>query len=291
MKRIKYVEAISLIFICLTVVFTGAVSILDLFDLLNEITFIKARIPTITLLLVSTSVLGLVVYVTSVLSRKLDSIEDSMLSLQSYVHQDTIERVKSLRRQIEPNLEAVFGNLISDSLNNIVQALKEHRVRFNDVELFRYLYKVTLEKYPNAMFMATSLPYEKYFWRDRPMEEAIERFIDKGGVMKRIFFLKSMDELGTEEVAQIISTQCSIGVEVYVAVKSKIPRELRRFFVVDEGRQFAWELEVDQDRDNEVTQITATTNQKDIDDYIVSFNRLLGSKETQRLVTQLCKRD
>lgn len=275
-------KVIGLFFIYATVFLSGLVSFLDLFGLLDSIPIIKSRIPTLTLLLIS----GLIGYIT-LLGSRIDSIESSVLTLQAHINQDTIEKIKSLRNQLDKNLEIVYGDMISDSISNFERALRERTIHFNDLELFRYLYKRTLEKYPRASFLATSLPYERFFWKNQMMEDAIRNFIDEGGTMKRIFFVKNLEELDDEEVSQVIAAQCSIGVEVYVTVKDKIPRNLRKIFVVDKEKRIAWEVIVDQD--SEITEVTATSNSLFIDEYIQCFESLLGSTSTTKMVTQICK--
>lgn len=275
-------KIIGLFFIYATVFLSGLVSFLDLFGLLDSVPIIKSRIPTLTLLLIS----GLIGYVT-LLGSRVDSIESSMLTLQAHINQDTIEKIKSLRNQLDKNLEIIYGDMISDSISNFERALRERTIHFNDLELFRYLYKRTLEKYPRATFLATSLPYERFFWRNQMMEDAIRNFIDDGGTMKRIFFIKNLEELNDEEVSQVIAAQCGIGVEVYVTVKDKIPRNLRRIFVVDQEKRIAWEVTVDQD--SEITEVTATSNTLFIDEYIQCFETLIGSTSTNKMVTQICK--
>lgn len=278
----KLKKIIGLFFICTTVFFSGLVSVLDLFGLLDSEPSLKSRIPTITLLLIS-MLLGYIAWVGS----RVDSIESSMHTLQAHINQDTIEKIKSLRHQLDKNLEIIYGDMISSSISNFERALKERTIHFNDLELFRYLYKRTLEKYPRATFLATSLPYERFFWKNQMMEDAIRKFIDDGGTMKRIFFVKNLEEQNDEEVSQVISAQCSIGVEVYVTVKDKIPRNLRKIFVVDQEKRIAWEVTVDQD--SEITEVTATSNPRFIDEYIQCFESLIGSTSTTKMVTQVCK--
>lgn len=274
-------KVVGVFFIYATVFLGGLVSVLDLFGLLDSESTIKARIPTVTLLLIS----GLIGYITWMGSR-VDSIGSSMLTIQAHINQDTIEKIKSLRSQLDKNLEIIYGDMISDSISNFELALKERTIHFNDLELFRYLYKRTLERFPRATFLATSLPYERFFWKNQMMEEAIRKFIDDGGAMKRIFFVRNKEELGDEEVSHIIAAQCALGVEVYVTVKDKIPRKLRRIFVVDQERRIAWEVTVDQD--SEITEVTATSNPLFIDEYVQCFESLIGSSSTNKMVTQIC---
>jgi hypothetical protein len=286
-------KIIGRFFIYVTMFVSGLVSFLDLFGLLESVEFIKSRQLTLTLLIIS----GLVVYLTSLgrklddiessLVIKIDAIESSMHTLQAHVNQDTIEKVKSLRHQLDKNLEVIYGDMISDSLNNIERALKERTIKFNDLELFRYLYKRTLEKYPRATFLATSLPYKRFFWRNPMMEDAIKKFIEDGGTMQRIFFVKSLEELKQEEVKQVIADQCKIGVEVFVTIKDKIPPHLRRIFVVDQEKRIAWEVNVDQD--SEIIEVKATTNSVFINEYLRCFETLIGSNSTNRQVVNVCE--
>lgn len=238
-KRIKSIE--EYIFYAAAGL-SGLVSLLDLLGILDAIPWLAAHIPTLTLLLVSV-LLG---YLTSGVVSKFGALEALVVDLQSYVRQEAVEKVTSLRKQLDPNLEVVFGDHISDLLHNIERAIKRRTFEFHDIDLFRYFYKQTLEAYPHATFQATSLAYQRYFWKNHPIEQAIARFIAGGGKMERVFLINSPEELNSEEVKEILSTQCAIGVKVYIADIRAVPVHLRRFFLVEtEGRllfcQLVWQ--------------------------------------------------
>lgn len=255
---------------------SGVVSLLDLLGLLDAIPWLGTRIPTITLLLVSV-LLG---YLTSGVVNKLDTLEASIAGLRSYIMQETAERIANLRKQLDPNLDAVFGEHISDLLASIESAVKKRTFAFHDVDLFRYFYKRTLEVYPRATFLATSLPYQRYFWKNQPIEQAIARFIASGGRMKRIFFIGTPEELDNNEVKEILSIQCEIGVEVYIADAEAVPAHLRRFFLVEDKGRVAWEVFIGPD--NRIVNIVATSDPSATRKYRRMFQELLELPETRR---------
>lgn len=255
---------------------SGFISLLDLFGLLDGIPWLAARVPTITLLLVSI-LLG---YLTSGIVNKLDNLQSYLLALQSYVQSETTAQILSLRKQVDPNLEAVFGEQISNLLASVERALKERSIQLEDVDLFRYFYKRTLEQYPRATFFATSLPYQRYFWKNQPIEQAIAHFIAGGGKMKRLFFLNEAKDLNNEEVKEILATQCNIGVEVYVVELSNVPLYLRRFFLVDSKERIAWETFAGPD--HRIVRVVATSHPESTKNFVRMFKELLELHGTRR---------
>jgi len=255
---------------------SGLVSLLDLLGLLNAIPWLAAHIPTLTLLLVSV-LLG---YIASGVVSKLDILESSLLNLRSYIHQETTEKIASLRSQLDPNLDIIFGEHISDLLASIEHAVKRRTFEFHDIDLFRYFYKRTLEAYPRATFLATSLPYQKYFWKNQPMEQAMARFITSGGKIKRVFFISCPEELDDSEVKEILSAQVELGVEVYIADARITPAHLRRFFVVETKGRIAWEVFIGPD--NRIVSVVATSDSTATEKYARMYKELLELDGTRR---------
>ena len=255
---------------------SGLISLLDLLGLLDTIPWLAARIPTLTLLLVSV-LLG---YLTSGVATKLGILESAVLDLRTYLHQETTEKIASLRNQLDPNLDVVFGEHISDLLTSIERAVKERTFKFHDIDLFRYFYKRTLEAYPHATFLATSLPYQRYFWKNQPMEQAMARFITGGGKIKRVFFISRPEELDDGEVKGILSTQIEIGVETYIADARIVPAHIRRFFVVETRGRIAWEVFIGPD--NRIVGVVATSDPLETEKYARMFKELLELDGTRR---------
>jgi hypothetical protein len=269
-------KSIETYFLFFVAAISGLVSLLDFFDLLNAVPWLADRIPTLTLLLVS----GLLGYLASEVAGKLDDVRIAVHDLRSLSQQETSERILSLRKQIDPNLEVVFGEHISDLLANVERTLKERTIQLHDVDLFRYFYKRTLERYSRATFLATSLPYQRYFWKNQPMEQAIAQFVAGRGTMKRIFFISDPEELNYEEIKEVLSIQCNIGVEVYITDARKAPPHLSKYFVVDTRERIAWEVFVGPT--NEIVNILATSDPKSTKKYLRIFQELLELDGTER---------
>lgn len=260
---------------------SGLVSLLDLLGLLDAIPWLAAHIPTLTLLLVSI-LLG---YMTSSIVNRLGVLESSVLDLRSYARQETIEKITSLRNQLDPNLDVIFGEHISDLLTNVERAVRRQTFEFHDIDLFRYFYKRTLEAYPRATFLATSLPYQKYFWKNQPMEQAMARFISSGGKMKRVFFISRPEELDDTEVKEILSTQVGLGIETYITDARVVPAHLRRFFMVEAEGRIAWEVFIGPD--NRIVRVVATSDPKETEKYARMYKELLELDSTRRYFTQI----
>lgn len=254
---------------------SGLISLLDLLGLLDKIPWLAAHIPTLTLLLVSIA-LG---YLTSGVISKLGALESSVLHLRSFVQQEVTDKITSLRNQLDPNLEVIFGEHISDLLTSVERAVKRRTFEFHDIDLFRYFYKRTLEAYPRATFLATSLPYQKYFWKNQPIEQAMARFINGGGKIKRIFFVSRPEELDDNEVREILSTQVGIGIEVYIANAQTAPAHLRRFFFVESKGRIAWEVFIGPD--NRIVSVVATSEPSDTEKYARMYKELLELNGTR----------
>jgi len=95
------------------------ISLLDLFGLLDAIPWLAMRISTLTLLLVGI-LLG---YLTSGVATKLGILESAMLDLRTFIQQETIEKIASLRNHLDPNLDVIFGEHISDLLTSVERAV------------------------------------------------------------------------------------------------------------------------------------------------------------------------
>ena len=273
MKRNKRIE-LYLLYVATGT--SGLISLLDLFGLLDHVPWLHQHILNLTLLLVCLT-LG---YITSGVTEKLENLETLFHEMRTRVEQDAIANIISLRKQLDPNLEVVFGDHVSELLVSIEKALNEKRVQFHDVDLHRYFFKKTFEAYPRATFLATSLPYEKFFWKNKPMEQAMARFIAKGGKIRRIFFIKHQDELDSQEVKDILTTQCNMGIEVFITDAMHVPSHLTRFFLVDAKGRIAWESFVG--ADERITNFIATSSSEPIKNYLRMFNELLALSGTER---------
>ena len=268
MKR-TFLEKIELYVPIIGAGLSAIIAILDLFDLLQS-TVIFRRIPTITLLLVSI-VIGILI----IQYRKgIDTIQSAVVDLQ-------LKSFQNLKEQINPRLKLVFGEHITELLINIQSAIKEQKIRLDDMELFRYFYKRTLEVYPKATFYATSIPSQKYFWKNKSSEQAIADFIANGGKMKRVFFLNSTVEAASIEEKEILNDQIEIGVEVYVTYSPNVPKRLKKFFLTEKEGQIAWEALIGPSR--EIIEVMATSNEDKTKEYVDIFDELLSLNSTRKV--------
>ena len=188
----------------------------------------------------------------------------------------------SLRRFLHPNIDSILGPHISDMLEQLSRVLRYKTFDLTDLELYRALYKRTLDTYKGAHFLATSIPSAKFFWKNQSTEQAISTFIRSGGKMTRIFFLSSPDEAKHEEARKILLTQCEAGVQVYTSLVSGVPGPLRRFFLVDTEGRIAWEPS--RGPDNTITGIVMTADADTTTSYLRLFRELMNLDCTERYV-------
>jgi hypothetical protein len=257
----EFLEEYAIVFISVVI------SVLDFFGLLDKIPWLGPNIPTFTFLLVG------------ILLQYMIKLQSSMIDLRAFVQQDITEKISALRKHLDPNLDMIFGEHISDLLTNVEHAIKDRTFEFHDMDLFRYFYKRTLEVYPRTTFLATSLPYQRYFWKNQPMEQAIARFINSGGKMKRIFFIANEEELNNEEVKEILSAQVKLGVDTYIVDIRMVPAQLRRFFLVEAEGKIAWEVFIGPD--HRIVRIEATSDPSKTEKFNMIFQDLLKLEGTR----------
>lgn len=253
-----------------------AISLAHLLGYLEKGSWLEEHIPTIGVLLLA----GLLPALVEILDHLSKGIHDTLRRLQESHDRDLIERLSDIRKRIDPTLEAVFGDHIANMVVSIERAVREQYVELHDVDLFRAFYKRTLSAFPKSMFFATSLPRQKYFWKNPQLERAMRDFTDHGGAMKRIFFLRDAAELDDDEVRDILTSQLGMRVEVYIAHWHEVPQALRHFFVVESEARLAWEAEVGPSA--EIEHIRATCDPKVTQHYIRDFKELLTLETTRR---------
>ena len=117
------------------------------------------------------------------------------------------------------------------------------------MDKFKVYFRRMLEAFPKASFLATSLPYGRYFWSRTapdeltPTERAIEDFIAAGGEFSRLFFVDDGD-LRNSEVLSTLRNQRRIGVRVLVGDSARVPARLQEFFVVDADAAIGWKIDL-----------------------------------------------
>lgn len=258
----------------------GSVAFLDTFGLLDWLPFLSERVGHLTLLLVA-AILG---YLILERRSKLVAIETIVSSTQSLVEKESIERVSMLRHQIDPNLNKVFGEHISNLIEGLRTAARDKQVILHDVDTFRFFYQVTLEKFPRREFWATSLPSKTYFWDDSKFMGEMAAFVTNGGTIKRVFYVNMPMQLQTDETQEVLLAQHRAGIEVYITDINKLPLEHRRLFVVEAGKSIAWEVEVFPNARQQIGKIIATSDTRRMDELTHSWDRLLKLPTTERYI-------
>jgi SAM-dependent methyltransferase len=210
----------------------------------------------------------------------LHRLDETVAKIETAITQDKLEKLPGLRRFLHPNLDIVIGSHVSDMLEQLSRIFRDRTYELDDIEMYRGMYKKTLEAYKGAHFLATSIPSEQFFWRTQSStEQAISAFIKSGGRMSRIFFLSSYDDLRGEEARRILLTQCEAGVQVYTALLAGVPSHLRRFFLVDAEGRIGWEPV--RGPDNTINGITMTADAEATTSYLRMFRELMNLDSTK----------
>jgi len=207
---------------------------------------------------------------------------DDLLSLQG---KTDLERLRSVTSRLDPSLQRVFSEHVEGLVAKLLQALENRTVQVDGLD-FGYFYRKSLEGNPGRHFMATALPYKRYFWKSQPALDAIGRFIANGGKMTRIFFLESEGELSDDEVIEVLSSQVRVGVEVYNICQA--PARLKKYFMVAKDRSIGWETFIGTDQ--ELVSATVTSQPDKILQYLRDFEQLMYLPATRRFVGEAADR-
>jgi hypothetical protein len=181
--------------------------------------------------------------------------------------------------QVDSNLRKVFEEDFLDLLGSFKLAVHESKIRLNDGLRYQYYFLRTLQSYPKATFLATSYPTSSYLWKSKEIEDAMARFINNGGKIVRIFFVKGADELNLPEVQAIMRRQYEIGVKVYITYINLTPNELRRNLFVEAKGKIGWETFMHNEQ--QLGPCEATTNQQETQRYCRIIRTLLEGNVQQ----------
>lgn len=245
-----------------------ALGLLDLVGLL-EYPVLQRNMPKITLLLVG---MTLTLLATAALSRlsivvaRTKELEAAIVRQgkinQSAITTSLIAQLPAMLHQIDPAILRVFRPYLEEVFRTPPRILIEKRFRLENLESYRSYHRRTLEENPGHTFLATSLPYRKWFWRSDHLERAMGDFIAGGGKIERIFFLPDGDaSLAEQEVQDVMSIQSRLGVRVFTLDANRVPADLRRFFFVESGGSFGWEAMRGPDDQVVSLEVTADRNQ------------------------------
>ncbi len=237
------------------------------------------------------SLMGL--YVSTTLVTKFEKIisdlarlEGSNKELFSRLSLRLDEQLERVHGDLNPILQKVVGSYVSELANSLRTAINERSIIIKDLNEFRVFYRRALKAFPDSDILATSLASREYFWSDPSINDAISEFLVKGGKMSRIFLLHDASDLNDSEIREILNGQRKIGVDVYVAVKKKLPEELQRLFVVDRKHPIAWEVQT-APGESRIRDITARVDTSHIADFRDRFERLLLNPSVKKYTPQL----
>jgi hypothetical protein len=244
-----------------------------------------------SLLFALVALMGL--YVSTTLVTKFETIisdlarlEQSNKELFSRLSLRLDEQLDRVHGDLNPILKKVVGNYVSEMANSLRTAINDRSIVIRDLNEFRVFYRRALKAFPDSDILATSLASKEYFWSDPSINDAIKDFLEKGGKMSRIFMLQGVGDLNEPEIREILNGQRRIGVDVYVALKNKLPEELQRLFVVDRKHPIAWEVQTSPG-ENRIRDITARVDTAHIADFRDRFERLLLNPSVKKYTPQL----
>ena len=283
----RFLDFLEGAFIIAAAVISFFVAIADLFGFLDNFPLLAGRTPVLTLLLLS-----LALGIFFLLQRKQEEFGKSVEEMSSrmdlinqnltlVLSRDLLADINGSLENIDVNLRTVFESDIKDLIGSMAFAISESSIKITEVERYRYYYIRMLERFPKVSIAATSLPSSTYFWGNQAIETAISKFISEGGKFKRIFFLKSWDDLQDTSIRQVLRKQIEIGVETYVVPITAIPAALYVLLVIEEQEKIGWQIYVD--ADGRIISVTATTNKQQTQKLRATFEQLLQVAETKKL--------
>jgi|GEM_PF-3457747 len=259
---IRFTKFIETLFIPALALIGLLVSLADSFGLFNLIP--SNRIPVLTLFLVSLALSSL-----SFVHRKSTEAHQDVQRLLLRIGPEHISKVL---QQIDPHLRKVLkDDYFMDVLEFFQAAVEERKVRLNDGARFRFYFIRTLLSYPKATFLST----EPSLWRDPSIQSITARFIQNGGRIEQIIFIKNPEELTSTEMLAALDRLHNIGILVHIVYSTSTPGDLKKNFIVGAKRRIAWETEVD--NEGQVGASTVTTNARIIAHYRIIFEKLRES--------------
>lgn len=176
------------------------------------------------------------------LALRLEQISNAIAELRTQSENNTLQALSDLRKQIDPNLEAIFGDYVTSVIENMQFLIRERTLELTDIDMFRSYYKKAFEQYTGSTFFATSTPSVLFFWSGPSIVQSMAAFIKAGGTIKRIFFLESEADLQKEEIRNILVSQDEVGVEVYTVLIRDVTPEFQKYVMVDSHKKIGWEL-------------------------------------------------
>jgi hypothetical protein len=185
-------------------------------------------------------------------------------------HTDVVEYLNRAKKNVDARMGRLVGGEVQALFASMRMLLTESKYQLSDTEKFRGFCIKTLEAYPEREFWATSLASSKYFWKaGGAVEQAIAKFIERGGRMKRIFLLESPKG---PDADQVMARQHKMGVEVYVAHRRHIPADLARYFMVETQGEITWQTIPNSDKS--LSSVWVIAGPEHTEEYLRDWTRL-----------------
>ncbi|WP_436516656.1 hypothetical protein [Ekhidna sp. To15] len=262
-----------------------AISIISSFGIVDLGEF-ESQVPNLIL-----GLIGLLI-INATLERKNDlkNLENKIDKIISLTSDDNLKKLQHLTDDIQPTLKVIFGDFIKEFSSFFKDAIQSERIEFYDLERFKTSYIRTLQykEKDNTTFLATSLPYKRYFWVNdediSPILKAMKNFKINGSRFIRIFFLEEND-LKNQEVIDVLNAQLDLEIEVYTIPIDQVPRRLQNYFVVDDQNDLAWEVTIDTKQ--RINSTAFTTSSTEIEKYKSIFEGLMNLDNIKKISSKL----
>ncbi len=262
-KLMHWIETYYEVMIILIIAFISSIiSVLDFFGLLNALPWgLSNHIPTITLLFVALTI--------SFLSLAQLKHITVLKGLQQEMNNNLTVNMSIALTQVDFSLRKVFAERYLKKMPEIFDDIvKRNSIKFDreDHESYKYYNRHTLICFPKATFLATSRPLS-FLWKDKKVLDDQELFIKRGGKIIRIFFLESYNDLGSQEIKDVLEKQRQIGVDVYIA--KHLHYIEKDYFMVEDKGKIAWAVEYNEDQEFKLGE--ATTDLQKTKKYCTDF--------------------
>lgn len=198
--------------------------------------------------------------------------------LEQLLKKSNFERMEEIIKLTNPELHTVLGSDYFSIIHHSLQlAIKEGTIEVNDLTSFRLYFKQILRAHPGATFDSTSSLATSYLWNEREMKEAMRTFINNGGKIEQVFFVKGLEEMASPELETILDSLQKIGINIRIVSSTHVPAALKKYFFVEENKKIAWEIPID-DHGRAGTGMI-TTNALLMADFLRIFDNLCQSSQ------------
>ena len=244
-----------------------AVSLGDLFNVFHLIPLIQ--IPFLLMLIMSLALTSL-----GFIQNKCNEIRRDVEMLLAKAE---LERMDEIIAQINPDLRKVLSDDYFTRMTHLLHtAMKERRVEVDDLINFRFYFEQMLQSYPKATFLSTGSLAISHLWNDSEIEHALTAFIQGGGRIKQVFFVKSLEDRASIATKEALDLLERIGITVIVVNSSHIPSDLKKYFFVESRKKVAWEIPVD--NQGHVGSSVVTADEQTIANYTKIFAKLWDNR-------------